>query len=338
MQKRKKAWRGIVNIASLALCIVLGFRSQMVAYAYTEEEKAAAKQWLSQHGYSPDMGGANQAYQDYLNGKFDNEMPGNGGNQQDGTQDPNNQGGSQTPDGSNNQNGSQTPDGSNNQNGSQTPDGSNNQNGSQTPDGSNNQNGSQTPDSSKNQDGSQSSETDKKPGNSGTSVGEAEGEKGEPPKGSSDKDKGSSNDGNQTQIPNGGNETASPVSGTGQTEAGATPTQPNGEIGTNEMTKEQEAEFMNFLVTQLAEGNKKTTTVEEREKREAELYQQSLVGSTTVGDNETTDTGKDDSQETSVDNKEKEEQKGNVFQTWILVSIVAILALGGVCFWVIRKH
>ena len=42
--------------------------------AYTEEEKAQAKAWLSAHGYSPDMGGASQAYQDYLNGKFDEEL------------------------------------------------------------------------------------------------------------------------------------------------------------------------------------------------------------------------------------------------------------------------
>lgn len=46
----------------------------LTAHAYTEEEKAQAKAWLSAHGYSPDMGGANQAYQDYLNGKFDEEL------------------------------------------------------------------------------------------------------------------------------------------------------------------------------------------------------------------------------------------------------------------------
>lgn len=38
---------------------------------YTPEEKAAAKAWLSAHGYAPTYGGAAQAYQDYLNGKFD---------------------------------------------------------------------------------------------------------------------------------------------------------------------------------------------------------------------------------------------------------------------------
>ena len=54
----------------LALCLSAGTTS----YAYTEEEKAQAKAWLSAHGYSPDAGGASQAYQDYLNGKFDEEL------------------------------------------------------------------------------------------------------------------------------------------------------------------------------------------------------------------------------------------------------------------------
>ena len=50
-----------------------------VSHAYTEEEIAQAKAWLSAHGYSPDYGGASQAYQDYLNGKFDEELGVNGG-------------------------------------------------------------------------------------------------------------------------------------------------------------------------------------------------------------------------------------------------------------------
>ncbi|MCR4846540.1 MAG: hypothetical protein K5865_07365 [Eubacterium sp.] len=40
---------------------------------YSEEDKAAAKAWLSAHGYAPTMDGAIQAYQDYLNGKWDND-------------------------------------------------------------------------------------------------------------------------------------------------------------------------------------------------------------------------------------------------------------------------
>lgn len=58
------------------LCVTMGTilfftdRNVMTTYAYTEEEKAAAKAWLSQNGYPPTMDGAQQAYQDYLDGKF----------------------------------------------------------------------------------------------------------------------------------------------------------------------------------------------------------------------------------------------------------------------------
>ena len=40
---------------------------------YSEEDIAAAKAWLSAHGYAPTRAGAMQAYQDYLNGKWDND-------------------------------------------------------------------------------------------------------------------------------------------------------------------------------------------------------------------------------------------------------------------------
>lgn len=39
-------------------------------YAYTEEEKQQAKDWLSAHGYAPTRSGAQQAYQDYKSGKL----------------------------------------------------------------------------------------------------------------------------------------------------------------------------------------------------------------------------------------------------------------------------
>lgn len=39
--------------------------------AYTQEEIAAAKAWLSANGYSPDMAGAQQAYADYQAGLID---------------------------------------------------------------------------------------------------------------------------------------------------------------------------------------------------------------------------------------------------------------------------
>ena len=65
--------RGMLVFSAFMLCLAILLKCEMITYAYTEEEKAAAKQWLVQHGYSPDRAGANQAYQDYLNGKFDDE-------------------------------------------------------------------------------------------------------------------------------------------------------------------------------------------------------------------------------------------------------------------------
>lgn len=47
--------------------------TQSGSSGYTEEQKAAAKAWLSAHGYAPTRVGAYQAYADYLNGKFDND-------------------------------------------------------------------------------------------------------------------------------------------------------------------------------------------------------------------------------------------------------------------------
>lgn len=61
-------------IAVLGMIVTMGLSIHTTSYAYTEEEKAQAKAWLSAHGYSPDAAGASQAYQDYLNGKFDEEL------------------------------------------------------------------------------------------------------------------------------------------------------------------------------------------------------------------------------------------------------------------------
>ncbi|MDE6432959.1 MAG: hypothetical protein K2L07_01875 [Lachnospiraceae bacterium] len=61
-------------LGTLILLLVVVLNLALTANAYTEEEKQQAKAWLSAHGYSPDMGGASQAYQDYLNGKFDEEL------------------------------------------------------------------------------------------------------------------------------------------------------------------------------------------------------------------------------------------------------------------------
>ena len=40
---------------------------------YSPEQIAAAKAWLSAHGYAPTRAGAAAAYQDYLSGKLDND-------------------------------------------------------------------------------------------------------------------------------------------------------------------------------------------------------------------------------------------------------------------------
>lgn len=62
------------KIYLLFLCFCIAFAVSMdvqQVFAYTQEEKQMAKDWLSAHGYSPDWGGAGQAYQDYLDGKLD---------------------------------------------------------------------------------------------------------------------------------------------------------------------------------------------------------------------------------------------------------------------------
>lgn len=42
----------------------------VTTYAYTEAQKQQAKSWLSAHGYAPTRAGAEQAYQDYMDGKI----------------------------------------------------------------------------------------------------------------------------------------------------------------------------------------------------------------------------------------------------------------------------
>ena len=59
----------------LVLMLILGAvmitSRPVVTYAYTDEEKQQAKSWLSSHGYPPTRAGAEQAYQDYMDGKID---------------------------------------------------------------------------------------------------------------------------------------------------------------------------------------------------------------------------------------------------------------------------
>ena len=352
MQKRKKVWRGIVNIASLALCIVLGFRSQMVAYAYTEEEKEAAKQWLVQHGYSPDRGGANQAYQDYLNGKFDDEDPNNGDapNNQDGSETPNNnnQNGSETPNGNNSQNGSGTPN-NNNQNGSETPNDNNNQNGTQVPDDRNNEGSSQTPDGQV-VDGEQNGDE------SGTSQNDEEKTKNNSKNGKNAKDtkdtKDAKDNKNQKQDENTDNygDNKSPDNGQDgstspdlvQEQKGTDFTNDGQNISesgslTSDMTTEQEADFMMFVASQLAESNQ-AANQEERARREAELYAQSLPDNNAVSANGSAENQNNESKDATTHSEVEVDNQSEPFYIWVIVSAVAVLVLGGVCFWVLRKR
>ena len=79
MRKRKmKLKKYLVRIClSVTLFSAVLFGTCNTALAYTDEEKQMAKDWLAANGYSPDMAGAEQAYQDYLNGKWGDP---NGGN------------------------------------------------------------------------------------------------------------------------------------------------------------------------------------------------------------------------------------------------------------------
>ena len=69
----------MIRVVLLLLIFALTFSSGVSVRAegddsgYSEEEKEAAKAWLSAHGYPPTRAGAEAAYQDYLNGKFDDD-------------------------------------------------------------------------------------------------------------------------------------------------------------------------------------------------------------------------------------------------------------------------
>lgn len=71
MNKIKKLTILFTLCFSIGIVTFCSGKYKLTAYAYTEEEKAAVKAWLIEHGYPPTMDGAEQAYQDYLNGKID---------------------------------------------------------------------------------------------------------------------------------------------------------------------------------------------------------------------------------------------------------------------------
>lgn len=312
MKQKRKLLRGSISIVSLLLCMTLLYKCQMVTYAYTDEEKEAAKQWLVQNGYSPDRGGANQAYQDYLNGKFDNEDPNNGDNQ----------------------NGSQTPGDQNNQNGSQTPDDENNQNGSQTPDTQGEQQVQDEGESGTSQNGHKEGESQSDSQNTKDSKG----------KKNQNQDKNTEKDsGDDTSADNGQNGTASPDAGQ-ENEKNSTNNGQNTTADvdsgafTSDMTTEQEADFMKFVASQLAEDNQQGINQEERDKREAELYEQSLADSQAVSANGKPENATGDSQDVATSSELEEENASGAFGIWMVVSVVAVLALGGVCFLALKKR
>lgn len=62
-----------ILLGSVVINSVMNMLPISVTAEYTEEQKQQAKAWLSAHGYAPTQAGASQAYQDYLNGKFDGD-------------------------------------------------------------------------------------------------------------------------------------------------------------------------------------------------------------------------------------------------------------------------
>lgn len=66
-----KKWRlAVLIMCGLLMAAGTFTRVEVPVYAYTQDEIDSAKEWLSANGYSPTRAGAEQAYQDYLNGKF----------------------------------------------------------------------------------------------------------------------------------------------------------------------------------------------------------------------------------------------------------------------------
>ena len=66
----------ILAVSLFAVCKLSVYTDISKVYAdedYSEEDKAAAKAWLIAHGYPPTRAGAAQAYQDFLDGKLDDD-------------------------------------------------------------------------------------------------------------------------------------------------------------------------------------------------------------------------------------------------------------------------
>ena len=68
MMRKLKLW--ILGLCSICMFVCV---QPVKVEAYTYAEKQMAKDWLSAHGYPPTWAGAEAAYQDYLNGKWQDE-------------------------------------------------------------------------------------------------------------------------------------------------------------------------------------------------------------------------------------------------------------------------
>lgn len=296
---KKNIIKKVVKIAVFALSAMLFLGCQMESYAYTEEEIEAAKAWLSAHGYSPDAGGASQAYQDYLNGKFDAPQ-----------QNP--QPDTQTPDGT-------TPGET------QTPDGT-------TPD----QEGT-TPDEATNPDGTTQEETpnvddrnenDTSQGKGETSEGESDG-KGDD--GSSKGEKGDEEDSKSENNQNGSG------TGTNSTTPQLNPSNAAGNGQGSSVMSTQEQELLLEALEQFVEENGSIESMGST--REDSMSENDISENSISSDNlEEQEENKDEFVPVSSNtNDEKQRENQNALYIWIIASVAAVAVLGVICFFVLRK-
>lgn len=284
-KQKKKLLKIITGAAGLVLCVSLFCKCQIVSLAYTAEEIEAAKQWLIQHGYSPDEGGANQAYQDYLNGKFDNNtsQTGETNGQDTGAAD------------------SEKPNANAEAADSEKPNANAEATDSEKPNGN-----AEAADSEKTNPHMQEADSKDKPNKTSASDTIQQEKRTEETSGVSE--------GNQKDT--------SKTEPTSQKEGDST-----GTSKSDETVKQKEA-LSQFVIQQLAEDNSQNENKENREEREKELYEQSLPASDNVSENSTTE--KKD-QESREDISEKKEGRRTAFLLWFVVSVVAVLVLGGIC-------
>ena len=66
--------RFLTAVLMIVLILCSAFLCPRDAFSYTQEQKRAAKAWLSSHGYPPTEDGAWQAYSDWLDGKWWDEF------------------------------------------------------------------------------------------------------------------------------------------------------------------------------------------------------------------------------------------------------------------------